>query len=270
MKKIKKPGIYELSNEEYHNQEALNKSGLVQLAKSPAHYMEWDHAPAEEPTKAMLLGTATHTAVLEPDKYDQSIIIAPNNIDKRTKAGKAEWTIFQEKAKGKIVITQDEAIAIEGMKESIYNNITAYDLLLEGTPEQSIFFKDPVHNFLCKVRPDFYTSLKEVVDLKTCLDAGYDGFSRAIANFKYHWQALFYLNGLTAVTGVEHNKFIFIAVEKDPPYATAIYEATKGMLKTARQQIAPLLDVYAKCLKTDVWPGYKDELQYIELPRWAA
>jgi len=269
MKEIKKPGIYELSNEEYHDQEALGKSGLMQLAKSPAHYMEWYEAPEEEPTKAMVLGTATHKAVLEPDKYDQSVIIAPD-VDKRTKAGKAQWTSFQEKAKGKIIITQDEADAIEGMKESIYNNITAYDLMLEGTPEQSIFFEDPVHNFLCKVRPDWYTSLKEVVDIKTCLDAGYDGFSRAIANYKHHWQALFYLNGLTAVTGLEHDKFIFIAVEKDPPYAAAVYEATKDMLKTARKQIAPLLDVYAECLKTGVWPGYKDELQYIELPRWAA
>lgn len=269
MKKINEPGIYEMSNEEYHAQEALNKSGLVQLAKSPAHYLTWEQAQEEEPTKAMVIGTAVHTAVLEPDKYDQSIIIAPQ-IDKRTKAGKAEWALFQEEAKGKIILTEDEATAIEGMKASVYDNIVAYDLLLEGAAEQSIFFKDPVHNFLCKVRPDWYTSDKEVVDIKTCLDAGYDGFSRAIANFKYHWQAFFYLNGLTAATGVEHNKFIFIAVEKDPPYAMAVYEATKDMLKRAEQQIAPLLDVYAECLKTDVWPGYYDELQYIELPRWAA
>ena len=45
MKKIKEPGIYELSNEEYHEQEASNKSGLVQLAKSPAHFNEWYNAP---------------------------------------------------------------------------------------------------------------------------------------------------------------------------------------------------------------------------------
>ncbi len=269
MKKIKEAGIYKLSNEEYHDQEALNKSGLVQLAKSPAHYMEWDQAMEEEPTRAMVVGTATHKAVLEPDKYNQSIIIAPI-VDKRTKAGKAEWKTFQEKAKGKIILTQDEADVIEGMKGSIYNNIAAYDLLLEGTAEQSIFFKDPVYNFLCKVRPDWYSSDGQVVDIKTCLDAGYDGFSRAIANFKYHWQAFFYLNGITAVTGLEHNKFVFIAVEKEPPFAMAVYEATKDMLKTARKQIAPLLNIYAECLKTEVWPGYYDELQYIELPRWAA
>ena len=96
MKKIKKPGIYELSNDEYHEQEALNKSGLLQLSKSPVHFFEWYNAPNEEPTNAMLVGTALHTAVLEPDKYDQSIIIAPN-VDKRTKVGKAEWKTFQEK-----------------------------------------------------------------------------------------------------------------------------------------------------------------------------
>jgi len=269
MKKIKKPGIFELSNEEYHDQPGLNKSGLVQLAKSPAHYFEWYHAPEEEPTRAMVIGTAIHTAILEPDKFVQSIIIAPQ-VDKRTKAGKAEWESFQEKAKGKIVLTEDEVHAIEGMKASVYNNITAFDLLLEGKAEQSIFFKDPVHNLLCKVRPDWYTVDREVVDIKTCLDAGYDGFSKAIANYKYHWQALFYLKGLTAVTEIEHAKFIFIAVEKTPPYAVAIYEATKDMLNTARRQIASILDVYAHCLKRNVWPGYEDKVQQIELPRWAA
>ena len=156
------------------------------------------------------------------------------------------------------------------MKESVYNNITAFDLLLEGKPEQSIFFNDPAHQFLCKVRPDWYTDEGEVVDIKTCLDAGYDGFSRTIANYKYHWQALFYLNGLTAVTERQHKKFIFIAIEKEPPYAVAVYEATKDMLQTAEKQIAPILDMYAECLKNNVWPGYKDELLQIQLPRWAA
>ncbi len=269
MKEIKEPGIFELSNEEYHAQPGLNKSGLVQLAKSPAHYFEWYHAPEEEPSRAMMLGTALHTALLEPAGFKQSIMIAPK-IDKRTKAGKAQWESFQEEAKGKIILTEDEASAIAGMKASVFNNMTAYDLLLEGKSEQSIFFKDPDYDFLSKIRPDFYTHDKEVVDIKTCLDAGYDGFSRAVANFKYHWQALFYLKGLTAVTETEHNKFIFIAVEKDPPYAVAVYEATKAMLHAARKQIAPLLSVYAECLTTNVWPGYEDKLQSLELPRWAA
>lgn len=269
MKEIKETGIFELSNEQYHDQPALNKSGLVQLAKSPAHYFEWYHATDGEPTKAMILGTAVHTAVLEPGKFDQSVIIAPQ-IDKRTKAGKAEWASFQEKAEGKIVLTQEDADAIEGMKASVYNNMTAYDLLLEGKPEQSVFFKDPANGFLCKVRPDWYTPYKEVVDIKTCIDASYDGFSRAIANFKYHWQALFYLNGLTAVTETEHTKFIFIAIEKEPPYAVAVYESTKEMLDTASRQVTPILKVYAQCLKTDAWPGYEDKLQPIPLPRWAA
>jgi len=269
MKVIKKPGIYELSNEEYHDQEALNKSGLVELAKSPAHFYEWYNAPNGEPTNAMQIGTALHTAILEPAKYDQSIIIAPQ-VDKRTKKGKEEWATFEEKAKNKIILTQEEAKTVEGMRDSVSKSATAYDYLMEGIPEQSVFFQDPVHKFLCKVRLDFYTGLKEVVDLKSCVDAGYDAFSRAIANLKYHWQAWLYLKGITAVTGVEHTKFIFIAVEKAPPYGVAVYEATEAMLKKAQTQIAPLLEVYAQCLKTDVWPGYKDELQYIELPRWAA
>lgn len=123
---------------------------------------------------------------------------------------------------------------------------------------------------MCKVRLDWYTGLKEVVDLKSCLDASYEAFSKAIANLKYHWQAWFYLKGITTVKEVEHTKFIFIAVEKDPPYGVAVYEATEAMLKKAQTQIEPLLDVYAQCLKTDVWPGYRDELQQIDLPRWAA
>jgi hypothetical protein len=51
--------------EKYHAVDALSKSMMTKILKSPAHYRAAldEH---QEPTKSMQMGTAIHTAVLEP------------------------------------------------------------------------------------------------------------------------------------------------------------------------------------------------------------
>src|SRR5690606_39465824 len=56
-----------MSNEEYHSlPDSISKSGLDLIARSPAHYR---YAERREPTRAMVIGTAIHAAILEPDVF---------------------------------------------------------------------------------------------------------------------------------------------------------------------------------------------------------
>ena len=68
--------------EKYHAVQALSKSMMAKLLKSPAHYRaaQEEH---QEPSKAMQLGTAIHTAVLEPDLYAYVVAVIPEGIDGR-------------------------------------------------------------------------------------------------------------------------------------------------------------------------------------------
>jgi len=60
-------GWHDLTNEEYHAGEGLSSSALKVILRSAAHY----NCPrVDRPkSKALTLGTAVHTAVLEPDEY---------------------------------------------------------------------------------------------------------------------------------------------------------------------------------------------------------
>jgi exodeoxyribonuclease VIII len=79
---------FDMPAEKYHAVDALSKSMMTKILKSPAHYKAAldEH---QEPSKAMQLGTAIHTAVLEPHLYSQVVAVIPPDIDGRTKEGKA-------------------------------------------------------------------------------------------------------------------------------------------------------------------------------------
>ncbi len=266
MTEKRKPGFYRISSEEYHATSALNKSGIVHLAKSPSHY-KWNKDNPDPPTPAMKTGSALHLSVFEPDEYKKQVRVAPA-VDKRTKAGKALWAGFERGAQGKIIIPAKDEDVIKNMKNAVLRNETAAALLADGIAELSGFW---VHEtgVMCKLRSDWITGNKIVVDLKSCLDASYKAFQKAVANLYYHWQAAFYLDGLTKLTGEEHLVFLFICVEKTAPYGVAVYQLDRESINAARRQMTPIIDQYAMCKAKGYWPGYVDEIQTLALPRWA-
>lgn len=147
-----------------------------------------------------------------------------------------------------------------------------------------------------------------VVDLKTTDDASLEGFSKSIANWRYDVQHPYYLDGLREAirqsggvlppeaiagaaelsaywidkaTGVlcrcrpdfwrgEPKHFIFIAVEKKPPYAVGVYVLDAESVDLGRAVYRADLQRYADCVKADEWPGYGDKIQTISVPGWHA
>jgi len=63
--------------------------------------------------------------------------------------------------------------------------------------------------------------------------------------------------------------FLFIASEKEPPYATAIYKLDKMTAAEGSNLFHDALQKYKLCKERNDWPGYGDEIQTIEIPRYA-
>ena len=81
------PGIYkEISNEEYHKGPGLSASGLKRLARSPDLYKNMPY----KGSKAMELGTATHCAVFEPERFEAEFIAPDRKLNRTKKDDKAE------------------------------------------------------------------------------------------------------------------------------------------------------------------------------------
>jgi PDDEXK-like domain of unknown function (DUF3799) len=263
-------GIYrDIPNEIYHgDRTAVSSSSLKLVLRSPAHFIALQEEP-EESTVAKDFGTALHSALLEPEKY-RELYVAKPTIDKRTKSGKALAETIAVELAGKMQISPASMADIEAMVSSARKHPRVIDMLKDGEAEVSYVWKDEATGILCKCRPDWLNT-NAIFDLKSCLDASPEGFSRACAKYKYHVSAAFYVEGVRKLTG-KTLPFQFVASEKDPPYAVAVYEASEAFLRSGRRLVRQALDRLHECRERGAWPSYQPDgqIEMVELPRWAA
>jgi exodeoxyribonuclease VIII len=254
---------YNLPAEEYHISPGISKSGLDKIAISPAHYLAGKERP-QKPSEELLIGQATHTLILEPEKFDGEFIVAPSNLDKRTTAGKAAALELEES--GKKVLSADQFDKIEGMAKSVRSNGLASELISNGHAEVSA--NTVIEEVMVRGRCDFLRSDGCLVDLKTTRSAHPKQFSKSIAEFRYHVQAAIYTDIFQA-NGIYVPDFTFIAVEKFYPYAVGIYQVDEDAIDHGRRLYLRDLSVYRECLQSKIWPSYPEEIVTLRLPSWA-
>ena len=250
---------------EYHRDPSISKSGLDQFRKSPAHFQAWLKQDRQQ-TPAMRIGTLTHTAVLEPNSFDEKTVVAPL-VDKRTKEGKSIWEQFKGDNEGKDIISLDEHEQIVAMRDSVRKHQAAGKLLAKGGSEISVFAVCPQTKVMMKGRFDWLDG-NTIVDLKTTEDASPEGFAKSVANYRYHMQAAHYI-ALAGLVGIKDATFKMIAVEKAPPYAIAVYELGAADLMLAESERITLLEMFASCTQFQSWPAYSQNITQISLPKWA-
>lgn len=205
-------GLYEdLAHGDYLAGPGISKSMLDWIHQSPALLSWANDAPVDEAaTKAVDLGNAFEMALLEPARFENLYITAPD-VDRRTNAGKAEYAEFLEEAKGRIVLKSDERRQIELMVESTFAHPMARRVLeADHVVQGSYYWIDSVTDELCRCRPDLLcTELPFGVDVKTSADMG--RFKRSTAEFRYHVQDAFYSDGLADYYG-DQPHFLFLVV----------------------------------------------------------
>jgi hypothetical protein len=119
-----------MNEQKYNDIPAVRRSDLWELRKSPAHYLYKVTHP-EEPTPALMFGSAAHKYILEPESFLDEYIEVPK-IDRRTKAGKEEWQKILDS--GKTPISTEDLSVIRDMKEVIKAHSTAAAMLLTTFP----------------------------------------------------------------------------------------------------------------------------------------
>lgn len=142
-------------------------------------------------------------------------------------------------------------------------------LLKAGKAEQTVHFTEPETQAPCKIRPDFLSEIGWVVDGKTTTNASQAAFGRSAVAYRYDVQAAFYMDGLELAGYRRPQGFAFIAQEKEPPYAVAIYYAEQDVLDLGRAKYMTDLQTYMRCRTTGVWPGYDVQAQPLKLPNYA-
>lgn len=261
-----------MTEQEYNKAPGIRRSLLWEIRRSPAH-LKWRMENPPEATPALIFGQALHAAVLTPEDYGRQFAVMPN-VDLRTKAGREAWDAAEAVAQGRTQIAFDWAEQIAGMVQAVRGNPMAARLL-DGPHETSYFWADTLTGEACKCRTDAETDIGDmhlIVDVKTCQDASTDAFMRDALHYGYDVQAAMYTDGYKAVTGREAT-FVFIAVEKNPPYEVNILQAGTLFMQHGQDRYRHLLGLYHECRQRNQWPGYTGfdgDIASLGLPAWLA
>lgn len=264
--------------EEYHARfQEVSKTGLDDLARSPEIYRRLHEpgAPKRAQTASQLHGHLSHCAILEPEAFAMRYSVHPC-MNRNTKA----WHAIEKKAApGVQPIQQDQYDTAMAQRDSalaltdVYGTKSMVDILAHGWAEPSAYWVDPDTGVHCRCRPDFVHPLNKkqaiALDVKTYGDASPREFGRQIHRMRYHVQDAFYSEGFTRASGLEIVAFIFVVVEDKFPYAAASYRLGDDSRWEGHDQVRQLLDVYAECQKTGVWPGYSPKTTVIDMPSYA-
>ncbi len=277
--------IDNMPSADYHKHPAMSRSALMELDRTPRHYWyKYLSGEAEsEESDALRFGSAFHTLVLEPALFDAACIVVPPDAPKKptiaqrravkcSDAGKqsiAWWDDFYAKAGARAIVEEDEIKGIKAMAAAILAEPASGKIInADGKVEQSFFWYDDTFRVEVKCRPDYYRDDGIILDLKTCADASEYEFQRSAVNYGYDLQAYMQIEGIERVTGKRPADYVFMCVEKAPPYCVAFYSATPEFIACGEARYNKLMAVYAACIKANLWPGYGPMVKPINPPSW--
>lgn len=254
----------DLSNQEYHSLPSLSSTGAKTFLDAPAKYV-WERSQPHEPTRFMSMGTAIHSAVLE----DSKDVVCVEATSWRTKAAKEEKEAIE--ATGKVALLAADYDKLQDLRDAVFAHPIAHDLLSapDGVRERSYLWTDLETDVDMRARPDLYVPGRAVVDLKTTsMGADAHSFIKAIAQRRYFLQAAWYLNAVH-LGELDDPDFVWIVVETNPPYLTAVYTLNLMGLDRGFELMDEALTEFRAAQLLDYWPGYDAGIQELVLPSWA-
>jgi hypothetical protein len=248
------------------------RSSYLRLFRRSALHARMEYLHPRPPTRVLDLGSAIHCAVFEPEAFE-SRYVRGLGIDRRSNANKAKWAEFEAAHAGKGILDWDDWATAGAVREAVWSQPWAAALLGgKGSNELSVGWRDPETMALCKARVDRFAAdfdgFPTVCDLKSTRNAERGLFVRDIAAYDYHLQAAFYLDGLDA-NASRFRQWLWIVVEKHPPYGCALYMPDEEMLEAGRVQYRAAIERHLQCERERTWPGYSERPQIISLPAWA-
>jgi hypothetical protein len=256
-----------LTNAEYRKVDAISKSDLDYISKSPA-LMEWARNAHSDGSEAVERGTDLHCATLEPDVFAATYSRMPD-YDLRTASGRANAESFRESmaSSGRIILEAKQYDLVKAMRDSIMAHPTARAFLeSNGRAENSIFWdKDGIK---LKCRPDWIPDVEEfghvLVDVKKVGDI--DHIQRSIIQFRYNVQSAFYSDAYHQLTG-HHPRFIFIAVGERRSigrHPVRVFELPVDWVDDGRSAYLADLEVVKEVREF----GFGLDVEVLQRPRW--
>jgi len=221
-----------VSDKEQHY--PLSFSSLKAFARSPLAFIHYKEGQRVE-TPAMRFGTMVHRAVLEPERYQESVAVYDGY-----RRGK-EWKAFEEENQGRDILTVKEALDVKACADRLMSHPFAGGLLSDLSEAEK-----PFHITQCGVPHrgiiDGITSWA-MLDLKVTQRVDHHSLQRTIWDFKYYMQAAIYERA-AVLGGYEPEAYFIVAVESAAPHHVNVVELEPHYIARGHLEWEQLLDQY--------------------------
>ena len=281
---------------DYHASPHLGSSAFGALSQSPAAFRwQQDHPQPSNRTKALRLGSAAHTAILEPDAFESTYSLDPEPSDEwlAEKIAKIEakggdvataakgWRNtdhyrgerWKVEGKGKEIITQDEWDKAQRIRDNLWNVPSeARDVVSMMTAsEVSYAVTDPVTGLGLQCRFDLEAEWSRIfADVKTARDASAWAFGKQAYDLGYYRSHAFYRYVHKLWCGEDDiSEYLYLVIETEPPFETAVFRLDEPAMQLGADSVNHLLGVLAECNRTGEWPGRSNTVQPLSLPTYA-
>lgn len=262
---------YEQSDPSYRSDPAHAQSHVKHILKSPAHYQAAKQRKFS-PTLTMQIGSALHCLLLEgQEQFEKDYILKPEGISLSTTKGK-EWKASIGK---KTILSQTDQYAswdaVHGMAESLKRLewFNASHPEYRKYNELSLYWD--ADGLSCKCRLDrliLESNRALILDLKTTDSVESSSFlKKVIGDMNYLFQSSWYTEGTEAVFDLPAT-FVFVGVERTPPYEVKIFEVDSDAIIEGREQTKTARKLLVRCLKEKAWGAPEIKSEVLSLPPW--
>lgn len=246
-----------MTNEDYHAHAGISSTAVKTVFKSSLAH--WKGA-VRPPKAAFDLGSAVHALVLEPHRN----LVVRGPADRRGN----KWKDAQhDLAPDQVLLPEAEYDQAQTMAENIMAHPIAGSYFdKDMLAEQSIFVECPDTGLLLKCRPDAL-SCNLILDIKTTVDASPAGFDKQVWQYGYGIQDAFYRR-VCSLAGIDVDDFMFVAVEKQPPYVVAVHVLSNEYIEWADNVVSDMLHRIKYAEETGKYLTGWPDTNVIHPPRW--
>lgn len=257
--------------ETYHANPAIGSGMIRTMLKSPYHYKFYHLlGNVKETTPAMWFGQIAHLAMLETEAFNSRFVVEPKFSGTGSRKAYDDWK--KSLAPKTIILSEKEYASLRGMSMSLFDT-EHFGHVVEfmkkpGIKEHSFYFTDPVTGLRCKFRPDFLTEDGWIMDLKTTTCSDEKVFKRCIKGLGYHVSAAFYCYGFEQLFGYKPKGYVFLPIEKKPPYIPTVLTADQTITGPGEIDFRRGLNRIKECTESNYWPGYQTGPENVSMPHY--
>lgn len=286
---IERPGVYELSMDEYQKDPVVVpslSSGIAHrlVTQSPLH--AWFAHPrlnpnhVQEEDKTFDLGACAHALLLEGEDGIAEIRF----LDWRKK--EAQEARDAARGIGKIPVLShklEECRTMALVARAALATLGDLNIELAAGHAERVFVwqegksfestHDPVgiYGAMCRARPDWHAKDRSIfLDYKSTAGSAEPNawIRNQMGPLGYDMQAVHYLRGNARTGGPEPAQWVFLVQENYPPYACSFVGLSPGMREIAQRKWNYALALWRNCLHKNEWNGYPKAIAYAEPSTW--